>query len=281
MRSTRHGSVCTQSVGPRDSSKPLVGGAALVQLSRYARCAGARCRPRTVSGASDGLCAASDMLSRLPARRRLPVTVERPFPGHAPTVKRDGLGSVHRRTRPRAGAPRHPRVCSSARCPPGGVGSRHGHTHPRWARVGGEMDERGILDATPTQLLIGGGWRDGSAGRLPVEDPSTGEVLCEVADASADDAKAALDAAAAAQDAWAVHPAAGARGDPAPGLRGDDRPAGRTRVADDAGDGQEPRGVPSRDHLRGGVPPLVLRGGRAESPAAGRTSRAERAGCSP
>ena len=65
------------------------------------------------------------------------------------------------------------------------------------------MDERGILDATQTQLLIGGGWRDGSAGRLPVEDPSTGEVLCEVADASADDAKAALDAAAEAQVTWA------------------------------------------------------------------------------
>ena len=65
------------------------------------------------------------------------------------------------------------------------------------------MDERGILNATPTQLLIGGGWRDGSAGRLPVEDPSTGAVLCEVADASAGDARAALDAAAAAQGAWA------------------------------------------------------------------------------
>ncbi len=35
-------------------------------------------------------------------------------------------------------------------------------------------------------------WRQGT---LSVEDPSTGESLCEVADASVDDAKAALDAA--------------------------------------------------------------------------------------
>jgi succinate-semialdehyde dehydrogenase/glutarate-semialdehyde dehydrogenase len=69
------------------------------------------------------------------------------------------------------------------------------------------MDERGILDATPTRLLIGGEWRDGSAGRLPVEDPSTGEPLCEVADASGEDAKAALDAASAAQGSWAATPA--------------------------------------------------------------------------
>jgi succinate-semialdehyde dehydrogenase/glutarate-semialdehyde dehydrogenase len=39
-----------------------------------------------------------------------------------------------------------------------------------------------------------------------VEDPSTGQVLCEVADAGTDDALTALQAAAGAQDAWAAVP---------------------------------------------------------------------------
>ena len=55
--------------------------------------------------------------------------------------------------------------------------------------------EQSILDQVPKQLYIGGEWRDGAKGTLAVEDPSTGEPLCEVADASADDAKAALDSA--------------------------------------------------------------------------------------
>jgi succinate-semialdehyde dehydrogenase/glutarate-semialdehyde dehydrogenase len=55
--------------------------------------------------------------------------------------------------------------------------------------------EQQVLDQVPKQLYIGGEWRDGSKGALAVEDPSTGESLCDVADASTDDAKAALDAA--------------------------------------------------------------------------------------
>jgi succinate-semialdehyde dehydrogenase/glutarate-semialdehyde dehydrogenase len=66
--------------------------------------------------------------------------------------------------------------------------------------------EQQILDQTPKQLFIGGEWRDGANGTLSVEDPSTGESLCEIADASPDDAKAALDAAVAAQHDWARHP---------------------------------------------------------------------------
>ena len=54
------------------------------------------------------------------------------------------------------------------------------------------------------RLLIGGEWRDASGGEtFAVEDPSTGETLCEVADATPDDARAALDAAVAAQAEWA------------------------------------------------------------------------------
>ena len=45
-----------------------------------------------------------------------------------------------------------------------------------------------------------------AASTLAVEDPSTGETLAEVADATPDDAIAALDAAVAVQDEWAQHP---------------------------------------------------------------------------
>jgi succinate-semialdehyde dehydrogenase / glutarate-semialdehyde dehydrogenase len=66
--------------------------------------------------------------------------------------------------------------------------------------------ERTAVDAVPTKLFIGGEWRDASGGEtLDVEDPSTGEAIASVADATPDDAKAALDAACAVQDEWATH----------------------------------------------------------------------------
>src|SRR5579859_2596992 len=67
-------------------------------------------------------------------------------------------------------------------------------------------EEQRVVDESPKQLYIGGEWRDGSKGTLAVEDPSTGEMLCEVADASAEDAKAALDAAVNAGPEWSQHP---------------------------------------------------------------------------
>src|SRR6266508_2077732 len=68
-------------------------------------------------------------------------------------------------------------------------------------------NERTVVDAGNTRLHVGCRWRDASSGRtLPVEDPATGEVLREVADAGPDDAVAALDAAVAAQADWAAHP---------------------------------------------------------------------------
>ena len=67
--------------------------------------------------------------------------------------------------------------------------------------------EKAVLDSVPKQLLIGGRWRDASGGKtLPVEDPATGETIAEVADATPDDAVAALDAAHAKQAEWAEHP---------------------------------------------------------------------------
>ncbi|RNM16176.1 NAD-dependent succinate-semialdehyde dehydrogenase [Nocardioides pocheonensis] len=68
-------------------------------------------------------------------------------------------------------------------------------------------EERKVVEAVPKQLLIGGEWRDATGGStFEVEDPATGGVLCEVADATPDDARAALDAAVAAQASWAATP---------------------------------------------------------------------------
>src|SRR5688572_16495657 len=67
--------------------------------------------------------------------------------------------------------------------------------------------EHAAVQAVPTQLYIGGEWRDASGGEtLAVEDPSTGETLVEVADATPQDAAAALDACCAVQAEWAAHP---------------------------------------------------------------------------
>jgi succinate-semialdehyde dehydrogenase / glutarate-semialdehyde dehydrogenase len=73
--------------------------------------------------------------------------------------------------------------------------------------MSGTTDEGAVIEAVEKRLLIGGDWRDASGGgRFGVEDPSTGETLCEVADATPEDARAALDAAAAAQPGWAATP---------------------------------------------------------------------------
>ena len=61
------------------------------------------------------------------------------------------------------------------------------------------------IDA-PTGLLIGGRWGTGRGGTLPVTDPSTEDVIAQVANATGEDA---LDAVAAAHDAlagWSARP---------------------------------------------------------------------------
>ncbi|WP_026819271.1 NAD-dependent succinate-semialdehyde dehydrogenase [Arthrobacter castelli] len=68
--------------------------------------------------------------------------------------------------------------------------------------------ESELLASVPTGLLIDGQWRDASGGQtLDVEDPSTGETLLSIANATKEDGAAAMDAAAAAQDSWAATPA--------------------------------------------------------------------------
>jgi succinate-semialdehyde dehydrogenase / glutarate-semialdehyde dehydrogenase len=66
------------------------------------------------------------------------------------------------------------------------------------------MNEDAVLAAVPKRLLIGGSWRDADGGgRFEIEDPATGDALCEVADAREADSAAALDAAAGAGSEWA------------------------------------------------------------------------------
>ena len=55
----------------------------------------------------------------------------------------------------------------------------------------------------PTQMLINGAWVGGSQGTFAVLDPSYGTPIVEVPRSGADDVRAAVDAAAAAQQMWA------------------------------------------------------------------------------
>ena len=67
--------------------------------------------------------------------------------------------------------------------------------------------ERRVVDAAPTQLFIAGEWRDARSGAtIDVADPSTEATLAAVADATAEDALAALEAACAGQTEWAATP---------------------------------------------------------------------------
>jgi len=68
--------------------------------------------------------------------------------------------------------------------------------------VTSEQESR-VLNAVPKGLLIGGKWIS-TERTVPVEDPSTGMVIAEVADATPADGIAALDAAVAAAAEWAA-----------------------------------------------------------------------------
>jgi succinate-semialdehyde dehydrogenase/glutarate-semialdehyde dehydrogenase len=62
-----------------------------------------------------------------------------------------------------------------------------------------------LLANVPTDLWIGGKWRKASDGaRFDVIDPATENTIASVASASVDDAKAAIDAASGAFEAWAA-----------------------------------------------------------------------------
>lgn len=68
-------------------------------------------------------------------------------------------------------------------------------------------NEQELLDRVPVGLYIGGEWVAAEGGRtFDVRDPATGAVIRSIADASPADGIRALDAAVAAQDAWAAMP---------------------------------------------------------------------------
>ena len=65
-----------------------------------------------------------------------------------------------------------------------------------------------IVAAVRKALFIGGAWRPASSDMsFSVENPATGEALAEVPEGTIEDARAAMDAASAAQAAWAATPA--------------------------------------------------------------------------
>ena len=67
--------------------------------------------------------------------------------------------------------------------------------------------EANVVEAVEKGLLIAGEWRAADGGRtFPVEDPSTGEVIASVADASPADGNAALESAVHSQADWAATP---------------------------------------------------------------------------
>lgn len=75
------------------------------------------------------------------------------------------------------------------------------------AKARGGAASASVLSTVPRRLAIGGQQVDARGERtFEVEDPATGEVLAEVADASPADGIAALEAAVAAQESWASTP---------------------------------------------------------------------------
>ena len=68
-------------------------------------------------------------------------------------------------------------------------------------------DPMSVLAPKHRLLRIGGAWRDAASGAtFAVEDPATGKVIAEVADAGVTDGLAALDAASEAMAEWAATP---------------------------------------------------------------------------
>jgi succinate-semialdehyde dehydrogenase/glutarate-semialdehyde dehydrogenase len=66
--------------------------------------------------------------------------------------------------------------------------------------------EADLLSRVPDGLFIGGAWEPGTREQIQVQDPATGRVIKRIANATPEDGIRALDAAVAAQEAWAATP---------------------------------------------------------------------------
>ena len=66
--------------------------------------------------------------------------------------------------------------------------------------------EADLLARVPDGFFIDGVWEQGSRPQIQVQDPATGRVIKRIANATPEDGIRALDAAVAAQDAWAATP---------------------------------------------------------------------------
>src|SRR5690606_12825484 len=106
-----------------------------------------------------------------------------------------------------AHAPRPP-----AAIPVGGSGiaagsTTHNATSAESRRIMSTLasNEQDLLARVPGGLFIGGQWTDAEEGRtFDVHDPSTGDTIASIADATPADGIRALDAAVAAQQEWAA-----------------------------------------------------------------------------
>ena len=195
---------------------------------------------------------------------------------HEPRLREAGRGLRHaglalrlgRRVRRAAGARAHPGRAVADRAADRLLDRRR-HIRGTWNGDSCHMsiatEEQTVVDAVEKQLYIGGEWRDASGGAtLEVIDPATEEPIAEVADATPDDAMAALDAAVETQKEWARFGPERPRRDPLEGVRAADRARRRAGPADDARDGQAGGRVEGRDRLRGRLLPLVLGRGAAD-----------------
>ena len=110
-------------------------------------------------------------------------------------------------------SPEKPATESSASEKPAAKSAQlRGRTEPHMQSI--NMPQREPIDPyerpsypffyVPTDLLLGGSWVTGDNGSFPVHNPSCGQILAHVADASVEQGIEALDAACDARTSWAA-----------------------------------------------------------------------------
>ena len=124
--------------------------------------------------------------------------------------------------------------------------------------------EKAAIEGAPRQLFIGGEWRDSATARSSRSTiPSTGETICEIADADARRRPSGDRRRGFGAGRMGAQRSQRAQRDPLARLRADSRAHRRSRPDHDPGDGQVGGRVEGRAHLRGRVLSLVLGRGAA------------------